>query len=63
MDSLVSLFNSMSTFMGYLMTKKSLLKNSSGTIKLLTEKKNWFYNFPKDISLKKKRNSITGCRN
>ena len=31
-QTLISLFNDISTFMGYLMPKSSLYKNSSGTI-------------------------------
>ena len=50
---LVSLFNSISTFMGYLIPKLSLQKNSSGTIWPMTwEENKGVHAFPKSISLK-----------
>ena len=50
---LVYFCNSISTFMGYLMPKPSLLKNSCGTIwHIAREVDKGFYYFPKGISLK-----------
>ena len=53
MFPLVSLFNDISTFVGYLIPKLSLEKNRSWTIKLIYwEGDKRFHTFPKGISLK-----------
>ena len=50
---LFSLFNGLTTYMGYLMPKPSLLKNSSGTIyNPSLGVRGWVHNFSKEISSK-----------
>ena len=53
---LVSLFNSMSTFVGYLMPKLFSKKNSSGSIKPIAGRIRGF------IPLQSERNNATGVR-
>ena len=49
---LVSLFNGISTFISYLMSKSSLQKNSSDTLTYNWGIEGGFHIFPKGISLK-----------
>ena len=46
----ISLFNSISTFVGYLMPKLSFYKSSSGTIKAIAGEDKVVHTFPKGMS-------------
>ena len=49
---LISLFNGLSIFVGYLMPKQSLKKNSSGIVQIMVVEIKGFHTFLKGISLK-----------
>ena len=48
--TLVSLFNGITTFVGYLIPKPSLQKNTSGNIQPIADKDKRVHSFPKGIS-------------
>ena len=59
--SLVSLFNGIPIFVGYLMPNPAFKKNSSGTIKLIAGRKRGSY-FCQGYSSESESNSATGVR-